>query len=67
MFVLWLVQFTSLFWEQRVGLEQHTIRTWSIHAYQAWTALEVLLAAFRVRHWDFPFRIGRRPPPAAHA
>jgi cation:H+ antiporter len=64
MFALWILQFTSLFWERRVGLAPHTVRTWSIHAYQAWAALEVLLAVLKVRRWSFPFRIGRVPPAA---
>jgi cation:H+ antiporter len=64
MFVLWFVQFTALFWETKVGLAPHTVRTWSIWTYMGWTGLEVLLAVLRVRRWSFPFRVGRKPPPA---
>src|SRR6185295_17839163 len=67
MFVLWAAQFTSLMWESRVGLPEHTIRRVSVFVYLGWTALEIFLAMLKIRRWDFPFRMGKEPPAAAHA
>jgi hypothetical protein len=58
-FVLWIVQFTALMWETKVGLKIHTIRHWSIFANLGWTALEIFLALLKIRRWDFPFRMGK--------
>jgi len=66
MFVLWLLQFTSLMWEQKVGLPEHAIRHYSVFAYLGWTALEIFLALLNLRRWDFPFRMGKRGSPAPH-
>ena len=58
-FVLWVLQFTALMWETKVGLPLHTIRHWSIFANLGWTALEIFLALLKIRRWDFPFRMGK--------
>ena len=65
MFVLWVLQFTSMIWEDDLGLAMHTVRRWSIGANLAWTALEILLALIKVRRWDFPFRMSVRRRPAS--
>lgn len=59
MFVLWVVQFTSMIWEDDLGLRQHTVRHYSIFVNLGWTALEIFLALLKVRRWDFPFRMGK--------
>jgi cation:H+ antiporter len=58
-FVLWVLQFTALMWEQKVGLPLHTVRHWSIFVNLGWTALEIFLALLKIRKWDFPFRMGK--------
>lgn len=65
MFVLWIVQFTSMIWEDDLGMEAHTVRHYSTFVNLGWTALEIFLAMIRVRHWDFPFRIGAPKRPAS--
>jgi hypothetical protein len=65
MFVLWLLQFTSMLWEGTIGMAEHTVRHYSIFVNLGWTVLEVFLALIKVRHWDFPFRIGARRGPAS--
>src|SRR6185295_5208427 len=57
MFVLWIVQFTSMIWEDDLGMQQHTVRHYSIFVNLGWTALEIFLALIKVRRWDFPFRM----------
>jgi cation:H+ antiporter len=57
MFVLWIVQFTSMIWEDDLGMQTHTVRHYSIFVNLGWTALEIFLALIKVRHWDFPFRM----------
>ena len=57
MFVLWVVQFSAIMWEQKVGLRDHFIRDYIIYAYFAWIMAEVLLAMFGFRRWRFPFRL----------
>jgi len=57
MFVLWIVQFTSMIWEDDLGMRQHTVRHYSIFINLGWTALEIFLALIKVRRWDFPFRM----------
>ena len=57
MFVLWIVQFTSMIWEDDLGMQQHTVRHYSIFINLGWTALEIFLALIKVRRWDFPFRM----------
>jgi len=63
MFVLWIVQFTSMIWEDDLGMQAHSVRHYSVFVNLAWTALEIFLALIKVRRWDFPFRMGagRRP------
>lgn len=65
-FVLWVVQFTSMMWETRVGLPVHTIRHYSIFANLGWTALEIFMALIKIRRWDFPFRMGKEPVAVPH-
>lgn len=55
MFVLWIVQFTAILWERKVGFR---VRHGIIYVSLAWTALEVVLALVRVRRWSFPLRLG---------
>jgi len=57
MFVLWIVQFTSMIWEDDLGMREHTVRHYSIFVNLGWTALEIFLALIKVRRWDFPFRM----------
>jgi cation:H+ antiporter len=57
MFVLWIVQFTSMIWEDDLGMQTHTVRHYSIFVNLGWTALEIFLALIKVRRWDFPFRM----------
>jgi len=57
MFVLWIVQFTSMIWEDDLGMETHTVRHYSVFVNLGWTALEIFLALIKVRRWDFPFRM----------
>jgi cation:H+ antiporter len=59
MFVLWIVQFTSMIWEDDLGLGAHTVRHYSIFVNLGWTAIEIFLALLKVRRWDFPFRMGK--------
>lgn len=65
MFLLWIIQFTSMIWEDDIGLADHTVRRWSIFANLIWTAAEVFLALIKVRRWDFPFRMGARKRPVS--
>jgi cation:H+ antiporter len=65
-FVIWLVQFTSMMWEERVGLAPHTMRHWCTLANLAWTALEIFLALLKIRKWDFPFRMGKEVAAIPH-
>jgi cation:H+ antiporter len=58
MFVLWILQFTSTLWEDSVGMSAHAVRHYSVFVNLGWTAVEIFLALIKVRHWDFPFRIG---------
>lgn len=58
-FVLWVLQFTAIMWEEKVGLRLHSIRHWSIFANLGWTTLEIFLALLKIRRWDFPFRMGK--------
>jgi hypothetical protein len=58
-FVLWVVQFTAIMWERKIGLPLHTIRNWSIFVNLGWTALEIFLALLKIRRWNFPFRMGK--------
>jgi len=62
MFVLWMVQFTSMIWEDDVGLAAHTIRHYSVFVNLGWTVLEIFLALLKIRRWDFPFRMGKTVP-----
>jgi len=57
MFVLWILQFTSMIWEDDLGMRAHAVRHYSIFINLGWTALEVFLALIKVRHWNFPFRM----------
>ncbi|HUR38446.1 MAG TPA: hypothetical protein VM222_03085 [Planctomycetota bacterium] len=57
MFVLWLLQFTSMIWEDDLGMRTHTVRHYSIFVNLGWTALEIFLALIKVRRWVFPFRM----------
>jgi len=57
MFVLWIVQFTSMIWEDDLGMRAHTVRHYSVFVNLGWTALEIFLALIKVRRWDFPFRM----------
>jgi cation:H+ antiporter len=57
MFVLWILQFTSMIWEDDLGMQAHTVRHYSIFVNLGWTALEIFLALIKVRRWDFPFRM----------
>src|SRR6185436_225705 len=66
MFALWGVQFTSMMWEQKVGLPEHSVRHASVFIYLAWIVAEVFLAMLKVRHWDFPFRMGKPALAAPH-
>jgi cation:H+ antiporter len=59
MFVLWVIQFTSMIWEDDIGLKAHTVRHYSIFANLGWTALEIFLALLNIRRWEFPFRMGK--------
>jgi cation:H+ antiporter len=59
MFVLWIVQFTSMIWEDDLGLKAHAVRHYSIFINLGWTALEIFLALLKLRRWDFPFRMGK--------
>jgi cation:H+ antiporter len=61
-FVLWVLQFTAIMWETKVGLPLHSIRHWSIWANLAWTILEIFLALLNIRRWNFPFRMGKEHP-----
>ena len=63
MFALWVVQFTALMWEKRIGLPEHAIRHYSVFVYLGWTALEIFLALIKFRRWDFPFRMGKDSAP----
>lgn len=65
MFVLWIVQFTAMIWEDDLGMQAHTVRHYSVFVNLGWTVLEVFLALIKVRHWDFPFRMGARRRPAS--
>src|SRR5579862_74687 len=65
MFVLWILQFTSMLWEDTLGMQAHAVRHYSIFANLGWTALEIFLALIKIRHWEFPFRIGARRDAAA--
>jgi len=65
MFILWIVQFTSVIWEDDIGLAAHTIRRWSIFVNLGWTTVEIFLALIKVRRWDFPFRMPRRRTPVS--
>jgi cation:H+ antiporter len=65
MFVLWIIQFTSMIWEDDLGLAAHTVRRWSVFANLGWTSLEIFLALIKVRHWDFPFRMRARRGPVS--
>jgi cation:H+ antiporter len=65
MFALWLLQFTAMLWETRVGLPLHTVRHYSIWVNLGWTAVEIFLALLKVRRWDFPFRMRAKRRPAA--
>jgi len=60
MFILWIIQFTSMIWEDDLGMKTHTVRHYTVFVNLGWTALEIFLALIKVRHWDFPFRIGAR-------
>jgi len=60
MFVLWIVQFTSMIWEDDLGMRAHTVRHYCVFVNLGWTALEIFLALIKVRHWNFPFRMGAR-------
>ena len=66
MFVLWITQFTSMLWENPLGLAAHTVRHYSIFVNLGWAALEVFLALLKIRRWDFPFRMGKEAPGAPH-
>ncbi len=57
MFALWILQFTSMIWEDDLGLQAHTVRHYSIFVNLGWTALEIFLALIKVRRWSFPFRM----------
>jgi len=57
MFVLWIVQFTSMIWEDDLGMRAHTVRHYSVFVNLGCTALEIFLALIKVRRWDFPFRM----------
>jgi hypothetical protein len=57
MFVLWLLQFTSMIWEDDLGMQTHTVRHYSVFVNLGWTALEIFLALLKVRRWEFPFRM----------
>jgi cation:H+ antiporter len=59
MFILWVVQFTSMIWEDYIGLAAHTVRHTSVFINLGWIVLEVFLALLKVRRWDFPFRMGK--------
>ena len=61
-FVLWVVQFTAMLWEAKLGLKLHTVRHWSIFVNLGWTILEVFLALLKIRKWDFPFRMRAGAP-----
>src|SRR5882672_262071 len=65
MFILWIVQFTSVIWEDDIGLAAHTIRRWSIFVNLGWTTVEIFLALIKVRRWDFPFRMRARRTPVS--
>lgn len=65
-FILWVVQFTSMMWEKKVGLPPHTVRHTSIFVNLGWTALEIFLALLKIRRWNFPFRMGKKTSRAAH-
>jgi len=65
MFLLWSIQFTSMIWEDDIGLPAHTVRRWSIFANLIWTSAEIFLALIKVRHWDFPFRMRARKRPVS--
>ncbi|HVE43076.1 MAG TPA: hypothetical protein VNM14_24590 [Planctomycetota bacterium] len=65
-FVLWVLQFTALLWEQKLGLPLHSVRHWSIFVNLGWTALEIFLALLKLRKWDFPFRMGKERRPGGH-
>ena len=64
MFVLWIVQFTSMIWEDDLGMQPHTMRYYSVIVNLGWTVLEIFLALIKVRRWDFPFRMGAGRHPA---
>jgi len=66
MFVLWVVQFTSMIWEDDIGLATHTVRHYSVFINLGWTALEIFLALLKIRRWDFPFRMGKTVPDVPH-
>jgi cation:H+ antiporter len=66
MFILWIIQFTSMIWEDDIGLATHTIRHYSVFANLGWTALEIFLALLKFRRWDFPFRMGKPTPDVPH-
>lgn len=57
MFALWILQFTSMIWEDDLGMQTHTVRHYSIFVNLGWMALEIFLALIKVRRWDFPFRM----------
>lgn len=65
MFVLWILQFTSMLWEDGLGLQAHRVRDFAIVANLGWMSLEIFLALLKVRRWDFPFRMGVRRSPAS--
>lgn len=59
MFVLWIAQFTSMLWEDAMGLSAHAVRHYCVFVNLGWTILEVFLALLKIRRWDFPFRMGK--------
>ncbi|HEV3028499.1 MAG TPA: hypothetical protein VG457_13055 [Planctomycetota bacterium] len=65
MFVLWILQFTSMIWEDDLGLRAHAVRHYSVFLNLGWAAVEIFLALIKVRRWDFPFRMGARRHPAS--
>ena len=62
MFLVWILQFTSMLWEDDLGMQAHTVRHYAVFVNLGWTALEIFLALIKVRRWDFPFRMGARRP-----
>jgi cation:H+ antiporter len=65
MFVLWILQFTSMIWEDELGLRVHAVRHYCVFLNLGWAVLEIFLALIKVRRWDFPFRMGARRNPAS--